>query len=280
MLRKAGLMPRPSATGFAATGFAATGFAATACALALLLAAFPAGPAYAAESGEMRATRNAFYAQDGRAQQVPDKISVDEFPLEGDGAHKGRRSDRQKTGAARTETPNTEFWFYTVDVELFADQDLDGYFYGIDLYFDADTIYEQADVYAVLYLSREGGPWYEYAATDVFPLYGATSDDDFVVESELLSGWPTGSYDILIELYDTWDGAFVAEFGPEDSPELSFLPLEDADRDEPPDVIVVEEGGGAADPLTLAVFAVLVAGLAVRRRLRPATSRHASRRGP
>lgn len=248
--------------------------------LASLVAAASAGAAPAEEDG-MRVTRNAFYARDGRAQQVPDKITLDEVETGDAEQQKGRRSERQKSVSARSETPNTEFWFYTVDVELFADHDLDGHFYGIDLYFDADTIYERADVYAVLYLSREGGPWHEYAATDVFPLSGATSDDDFVVESELLSGWPTGDYDILVELYDTWDGAFVAEIGPEHSPELSLLPLEDAERDEPPpDVVVVEGGGGATDPFTLALFALSLAAIAVRRRRRPLAAPAAGRSAP
>ncbi len=243
--------------------------------LSLLLLAFPPASASGAAAGgsedELRTSRSSFFAQDGRAQRVPDKISVDQFRTEGDATGKGRRSERDKSSNEPSETPNTEFWFYAVDVQLFADEDRDGYFYGIDLLFDADTIYEQADVYAVLYLSREGGPWYEYAATDVFPLFGATSDDDFVVESELLSGYPAGSYDVLIELYDTWDGALVAEIGPESSAELGYLPLEDAERDEPddPPVVVVEEGGGAGDFLTFLSFFLGSAAVRHRRRQMP-----------
>jgi hypothetical protein len=227
------------------------------------------------EASEPRVSRSSYYAQDGREQRIPDKISVDEVQTSGSAAAKaGRRSERDKGEPARSRTPNTEFWFYAVDVELFADEDLDGYFYGIDLLFDADTVYEHADVYAVLYLSREGGPWYEYAATDVFPLYGATSDDDFVVESELLSGYPAGSYDILIELYDTWDNAFVADIGPESTPELGLLPLEDAERDKPvePPVVVVEDGGGGADPAFLGLLAITLGTIWLRRWWRPRPS--------
>ena len=239
--------------------------------LPALLASLGSAPASnAAEDDSLRVTVSSYYAREGRNQDVPDRISRDEVPAGEDAAAKtGRRSDRRDGGAAPSATPNTEFWFYTVDVELFADEDLDGYFYGIDVLFDADTIYEDAEVYAVLYLSREGGPWYEYAATDPFPLHGATGDDDFVVVSELLTGYPSGSYDILIELYDTWDDSFVADIGPESSPELTYLPLEDQERDQPTEPpVVVDDGGGAADPVLLFLAGALLAAAAVRRRRR------------
>lgn len=243
--------------------------------LLLLVATGKAGAAAGADpAGELRVSESAYFARDARNQALPDRISRDEVDT-GDpataGTRNSRRGEQQKSANARSEALNTEFWFYAVDVELFADLDLDGYFYGIDLLFDADTIYEQADVYAVLYLSREGGPWYEYAETDVFSLFGATSDDDFVVVSELLAGYPAGSYDILIELYDTWDDSLVAEIGPEASPNLGYLPLEDAGRDappDPPDVIVVEEGGGSVDLPTVLLLSLVLAVTAVRHRQR------------
>ena len=58
----------------------------------------------------------------------------------------------------------------------------------------------------------------------------------------------TGSYDILIELFDAYDNSFLAYIGPDDTSELAFLPLEDADRDvaDVPEVIVVNHGGGGS----------------------------------
>jgi hypothetical protein len=159
-------------------------------------------------------------------------------------------SANSKATLQAVQAPNTDFWFYSADVILFNDHDDDGYFHGIDLLFDADTYFMEADVYAVVYLSFEGGPWNEYAATEVFTLYGSESSDEFNIVTELLSGYPAGSYDLLIELFDAWDDSLVAYFGPEDTSELAFLPLEDADRDVVivPEIIVVEEhhhGGGA-----------------------------------
>jgi hypothetical protein len=169
----------------------------------------------------------------------------------------------------RSSDPN--FWFYSADVVLFNDRDRDGYYYGIDLAFDADTSYAVTDVYAVLFLSFEYGPWEEYASTADFTLFGSASTDEYIVETELVSGYPTGSYDILIELYDAWDGRFLASYGPADTSELAILPLEDSTRDiaqsgEPH--IVVNSGGGGS----LGIF-LLLGLLAVRMTLRPQAAR-------
>ncbi len=166
---------------------------------------------------------------------------------------------QSKAGFSASAEANTDFWFYTADVVLFNDHDNDGYFHGIDLLFDADTYFSAADVYAVVYLSFEGGPWNEYAVTDTFTIFGASSDDEYVIVTELVAGYPSGSYDLLIELFDAYDDAFLAWYGPEDTSELAFLPLEDAERDRPvevvPEVIVVHEhGGGGAGWLWLAML--------------------------
>ena len=178
------------------------------------------------------------------------KISQDEFPAlttqQAASIVKGPRGP-SKSSAAGATAPNTDFWFYDADVVLFNDNDRDGFYHGIDLLFDADTYYDSAEVYAVVYLSLEGGPWNEYAVTDNFLIFGASADDEYVVVSELVSGYPTGSYDLLIELFDTWDDSFVASFGPVDTPELAFLQLEDAGRDAPQDTtVIIRQGGGGA----------------------------------
>jgi hypothetical protein len=180
---------------------------------------------------------------------------------------KPQDDSRQRTATIGV-SADPNFWFYDVDVALFADADRDGYYWGIDLLFDADTSYGAADVFAVLYLSYEGGPWNEYAETEDITLFGTSGFDDYVVESELVSGYPTGEYDILIELYDAYDGSFLASIGPEDTSELSLLPLEDSTRDSSGNTqIVVNSGGGSLGWL------LLVALLAVRMTLRPQAAR-------
>lgn len=206
---------------------------------------------------------------DGRSSAEPRTITEDRYaPL----VTAGDRTKRDDAAATAKLAGPEDFWFFYVDVQLFNDDDHDGYYHGIDVLFDADTVFETADVYAVLYLSYEGGPWNEYAVTDTFRIFGATSDDEYVVVTELTSGYPRGNYDLLIDLYDTWDGSLVATLAPEDSSALSYLPLEDFNRDDPDrgdTVVVVDHGGGALDVWTLVV--AMLYGLAVwlvRRRQR------------
>ena len=181
------------------------------------------------------------------------------------------RSAQQKLGAANSQAVDPNFWFYDVDVALFSDFDHDGYYFGIDLWFDADTTYAVADVYAVLYLSYEYGPWNEYAVTDNFTLFGSVGTDDYVVETELISGYLPGNYDILIELFDAYDDTYLTSIGPDETSELSILPLEDSTYDAVsvgPTQVVVNSGGGGSFSLLL-----LFGLLAVRMTLRPQAAR-------
>lgn len=244
---------------------------------ALVLVAQPAAQAADADEPRRSTTRQ---IPDGGRDGNPSAERMDEYaPLATEGERgKTAAADNGKTGstAAATESTANDFWFYTADVILFGDDDDDGYFHGIDLLFDADTYYDAVDVYAVAFLSYEGGPWNEYAVTDTFTIFGATSDDEYVVVTELTTGYRTGDYDLLIELYDAVDGAFLASFGPADTSELALLPLEDFDRDDPgfDNIVVVDRGGGGVGGIMAAgVLLALTLRLAVRR------SRPAARRG-
>jgi hypothetical protein len=208
-----------------------------------------------------------------RGSVVDGNVSFDEFDAlqtTGGRTAKDRRSAQQKIGAVSAQAADPNIWFYDADVELFSDLDRDGYYTGIDLLFDADTTYVAIDVYAVLYLSYEYGPWNEYASTDDFTLFGATSADDYIVETELVAGYPTGNYDILIELFDAYDGTFLASIGPDETSELALLPLEDSARDAVTTGhthVVVTSGGGSLSWL------LLLGLLAVRMTFRPQAAR-------
>ncbi len=185
---------------------------------------------------------------------------------------------QQKASRNSAASVNIEFWFYDAYTELYADSDRDGYYSGIVLTFDADTVWTAADVFAVVYLSYEYGPWNEYAETDVFTIFGSSALDEYTIETDLVAGYPPGDYDVLIELYDAYDGALVASIGPEESPDLALLPLEDAGYDAPVDDvthIVVNTGGGGSVgvPLLLLLAAAAwrlrrcgISGLRLRRR--------------
>jgi len=235
---------------------------------------FLAGAALAEES-EKRLSVTTQAPGSARGSATDGIVTQDEFDalvVTGDRTSTARsiaKSNAQsKAGVTASHTPNVDFWFYSADVVLFNDHDNDGFYYGVDLLFDADTYFDAVDVYAVVYLSYEGGPWNEYAATENFMIVSTSSDDEYVIVTELLGGYPSGSYDLLIELFDAYDDSFLAYYGPDDTSELAFLPLEDADRDTPievPEVIVVHRhGGGAFDWLMLLAMAVIAASARLR----------------
>ena len=101
-------------------------------------------------------------------------------------------------------------------------------------------------------------------------IFGSSGTDDYVIVTDLVSGYPRGDYDILIEVFDAHTGEFLAFFGPEDTSELAFLPLEDMDRDAPATEtrITVNNGGGGASDIFLLMLLGIPAAIFGQRRLR------------
>jgi hypothetical protein len=151
-----------------------------------------------------------------------------------------------------------DHYIYDADVELFDDYDADGFYTFLSVRIDADSLRDSAYVYAELWLSSDGLNWEHYHSTDDFWIGGATADDEFFVETELVTGYPSGYYDLLIELYDADLGTYSDEFGPNQSDGMSLLPLEDIERDPEPVIAFVDSGGGAFGWFWLP--ALLVAG--------------------
>jgi hypothetical protein len=209
----------------------------------------------------------------GRESPVVSSESTDEYEslvTSGTRSKSGTQSGLAKPGSGSNaaRSASFDFWFYDADVQLFNDDDRDGYFHGIDLLFDVDTIYSAAEVYAVVYLSLDFGPWNEYGVTEDFWIFGASGTDEYVLVTELMSGYPTGDYDLLIELFDAADNSFLASFGPDETSELSYLPLEDLDRDAriaDVAIAVSHGGGGAADAWTIAILLLLLVVRAARK---------------
>lgn len=163
-----------------------------------------------------------------------------------------------------------DHWVYDAFVELDGDLDGDGYFHFLHVTFDVDSLYAAAYVFAEIYVSADGTNWEHLYTTDDFLVEGQKALDEYEVETELVSGYPRGYYDVLVEIYDADYVEYVDEFGPAQSPAMSLLPLEDMYADgvpRPPQTVVDEHGGGGA-ALWLALLGALVP--LRRARLRPA----------
>jgi hypothetical protein len=164
--------------------------------------------------------------------------------------------------------PLGDSYVYDGSTNLFSDRGRDGYYHHLRVTFDADTILGTANLYAVVYLSADGNAWEGLFTTDDFTIHGAAPHDDYEVETDLVSGYSTGLYDVLVELHDAKTNGLIDAFGPNQSSDFSVLPLEDSYRDgdlpssDPAPGVI--GGGGAIDWLTLP--ALLAAAAWARRR--------------
>jgi hypothetical protein len=163
-------------------------------------------------------------------------------------------------------------WIYDATADTFADRDSDGYYSYLRVQLDADTIHTEKYVYAEIYVSADGTAWEHLYSTNDFAIWGSDPDDDYEVETELVSGYSTGLYDVLVELYDADTGELLDEYGPNESPLFSVVPLEDAERDglviPVPPVYDDDDGGGGA--FSWLALAGLLGALALRGRRRAA----------
>ncbi len=134
---------------------------------------------------------------------------------------------------AQLQASNRAYYFSIYDawVQLHNDLDADGYYSEFTLEFDADYDGGYANVYAELYLSHEGGPWVHYHTTDIFTIHSVSGSDAYRVRSVLHTNFPTGSYDILIDLYEAGHPGLIATLGPADDNDLYTITLEDREHE-------------------------------------------------
>ncbi len=168
-------------------------------------------------------------------------ISDPSLSVEGALAGTGKNSNTVSSGTNRTAATvpvvrdknsttkllSHDFFFDSVYVTMDYDSDGDGYYSEFSVNFDADTNFSSATVYARLYLSLNGAPWELYYTSQYFNLEGYSAYDDFTVSTILTSGYPPGSYDILIDLYDEYNDSLVATISSDDDYELANHYLED-----------------------------------------------------
>jgi hypothetical protein len=196
-------------------------------------------------------------APESYTKQLDQAPLVQEAPLE----RTGSRGSSAARSALSAHPAGRVFTIFDAQAVMSWDDDDDGFYHRLRVNFDPDVSGDEAWVYARLFLSLEGGPWNHIYTTEVFPINGDASDDAYEVVTRLIDGYPTGYYDVLIELYDADYDLLVLNYGPYEDRDLAVLPLEDSYRDSYEDY----DGGGGA--LGLGVLLTLLAtGYGMRRR--------------
>ena len=158
-----------------------------------------------------------------------------------------------------------DFAIYGASTLLQDDYDSDGFYQTFSVNFDADiysyTQTQWGEIYALLYISKDGGPWTHYYTTDSFIIEGESDLDEYEVITTFLSGYSTAHYDILIDLYQIGYSDIVASYSSDDSNALYALPLESADYDEPyiePYVEVVEISHGGSFSIAMLLLFLFI----------------------
>lgn len=147
---------------------------------------------------------------------------------------------------------------FDANLLLNGDFDRDGYFSIFELGFDADTDQAVTRIYAEISLSLEGGPWNPVFTTADIVLRGNDASDEYIVETALDNGYPSGFYDLLIQFFSSRDHTLLASYGPADSHLLRTLPLEDAQRDDNRiDDYAIYGGGGLGGLLVFALMGLM-----------------------
>jgi hypothetical protein len=164
------------------------------------------------------------------------------------------KSSKRQIAQRHSQYYNADFAIYSATTFLIDDFDADGFYQTFSVAFDADiysyTYNQVSEVYALLYLSKNGGPWRHYFTTDDFLIEGESDLDEYEVITTFRSGYRADYYDVLIDLYQVGYSDIVATYSSDDSNALYALPLESANYDEPY-IEVVEVYGGSFSVLTL-----------------------------
>lgn len=151
-----------------------------------------------------------------------------------------------------------------VKTEIFTDADDDGFYREFTVTFDVDTEGSaDRDVYVNFYQRTNGGSWEFETESDVFTVYGYSSEDAYEISGNWQSGYPANYYDFRLEVIDANTGEVLDDVSPEFS-SLLQVPLEDANSDTrvsnpnpPSSTTSSERGGGSTSLATLCLLALV-----------------------
>jgi hypothetical protein len=176
-----------------------------------------------------------------------------------------KQASNKANNSSPSQSTNSDYYanfdIYDATSYIQDDYDGDGYYETLSVTFDADiysyTENNFGEVYALLYLSKNGGPWTHYFTTDNFIIEGDTELDEYEVISTFLSGYESDNYDVLIDLYEVGYSDIVATLSSDDSDALYALPIESAEYNEPY-IEVVEVHSGSMYWTILILISILI----------------------
>ncbi len=141
---------------------------------------------------------------------------------------------RQSNRITTSYSDPVQFELFDAWVDLSGDLDQDGYYHNIKVSFDADVNTPTTEtVYAKIYLSHQGSPWFQLSTTDLFEIYSNSDNDSFEILNELEQGFEPGDYEVLIELHSLYHSGIVSEKVVQLDSSGYLITLEDFDHDQP-----------------------------------------------
>lgn len=154
-----------------------------------------------------------------------------------------------------------DFEIFDAWIELSGDLDHDGFYHQLRLTFDADVNTEVETVYVKLYLSREGGDWYQFASSDLFEIYYDSVEDTYEVVTELVEGYIPGYYDVLIELHSLYHPGVVASRILDSFNSGIDIALEDQQHDEALREVLIDDGYSYGHTGSFSLVGLLLPGM-------------------
>lgn len=129
----------------------------------------------------------------------------------------------------RNHQHSADIWVANINTYLFDDADNDGYYAGLTVSMDIDVEQDWADVFAQIYLQRNGSQPRLLHTTDVFSIFERASSDEYQVDVGLLDNTPAADYDLIIDVVNASTGQLVDSVSNQTHHNLAYLPLESSD---------------------------------------------------
>ena len=171
-------------------------------------------------------------AQMAQAEQNQRKISVSFRPVSPQGNLDSKKyfSEQADNGASALSLIVSHG---SVSYPMFADYNGNGYYRKTIYWFDIDAN-QVVNYYVVYYLDDyDGYGWWtsDNFKSDVFTIEnGISPEEGMYIESFFYSGYKQKTEGVKIELY-TEDGTLMDTYGPDDNPDLGYVPIESQQYD-------------------------------------------------